>query len=144
MAVLAALLLLLWPREKPAAAITVRALESPVKMMQDTDVFAGDGRGWMFTFEIVNESDVPFTPELAIVNIYEGAALDSKLQMTYEDMRPWMDRDQLHRGDTPIQLLFGTNHTRTDHAECILSGRDANGHGLTCRCTVEFSQEMQE
>ena len=128
---------------KPAAVIDVHPLESPVLMMQNTDMFEGDGRGWMYTFVFENVSDVPFTPELAIVTHYAGDNIDSKLEMNYEQMRPWMDGDQLKKGDTPLQLLFGTNHTDCDHVDCVMTGKDANGHELKFQGTVELSQEMQ-
>ncbi len=142
--VLCACLLIFHPWNRESAVLDVHALETPVKMMQNTDVFEGDGRGWMFTFEILNAGGVPFKPESALIVFYQGERIDNKLQMSYEEMRPWMDADQLNKGDTPLHLLFGTNHTDCTHAVCIIKGVDQNGHRSEFSGTVEFSQEMQQ
>ncbi len=141
--VVCACLLLFLPKVMMRAAVDVHPLETPVKMMQNTDIFENDGRGWMFTFEITNTGSVPFRPESANVVFYADKRIDSQLQMSYDDMRPWMVNDTLNKGDTPLQLLFGTNHTSCTHAVCIIRGTDQNGHALEFSGTVEFSQEMQ-
>ena len=143
-AVICACLLIFLPKNSASAVLDVHAMETPVLMMENRDMFEGDGRGWMFTFEILNTSTVPFKPESATVVFYAGEGIDSKLQMSYDDMLPWMDTEMLRQGDTPLQLLFGTNHTDCTHAVCIIRGTDQNGHELTFEGRVELSQEKQE
>ena len=139
----AALFVFLMPRERPEAVIDVHPLESPAYMMQNTDIFEGDGYGWEYYFAAIHESDVSFKPELVVVNYCVGARIDSKLQVPYEEIRPWMDDDLLKKGDSPLHLLFGTNHTWCDHADFILRGTDVNGHRLEFRSTLELSQERK-
>ena len=87
-----------------------------------------------FTFSVQNESDVPFRPERATVLFYTAdGRIDDRLQMTYDEMRTFMDSDDLTRAGTPLYLYFGAElrDPPQTSAECVLRGTDANGHELT-------------
>ena len=87
-----------------------------------------------FTFSVQNESDVPFRPERATVLFYTAdGRIDDRLQMTYDEMRTFMDSDDLTRAGTPLYLYFGAElrDPPQTSAKCVLRGTDANGHELT-------------
>lgn len=122
---------------KPAANVNAFPLSTVAYL--ETDEESGDC--WRVTFAFQNESDVPFTPDHAVVLFYENDRIDDKIQMSYDEIRPWMDGDSLRKGDSPLHLQFTTNHLYLTRMECAMYGTDANGHELQFRTSVKLSQE---
>lgn len=128
----------------PSAQIIVAPLE-PVSYLAHSDAFGpGDHVGWLATFSFENASDVPFTPEQVVAVYYEGERIDDKRKLTYAELLRWMDTDKLRRGDSPLHLLFGSDHLNQTHMECVIYGTDDNGHELQFRASVQFSQEYAD
>lgn len=126
---------------KPSAEISVAPL-SPVSYLTSNDVFES-GCGWDATFAFQNVSDVPFTPEMVVSMFYEGDRMDNKIVETYDDIRPWMDGDQLTKDSTPLHLLYGTDHLYMTRIDVAIFGTDANGHYLRFNGTVELVPEWE-
>lgn len=138
----AALCLWLLPRDKPRAQVTVEPLQPSASLLSPEQHDAGVP-GWMFTFSVRSESDVPFRPEKATVLFYTAdGRIDDKLQLTYDEMRPFMDSDDLALTDTPLHLSFGAelHNPPQTRAECVLRGTDENGHELEFRGSVALVQ----
>lgn len=137
------LYLLLLPRlNKPMAQVTVEPLQ-PSASLLGSEELERENPGWAFTFCMHNESDVAFRPEKATVLFYTAdGRIDDKLQMTYDEMRPFMDSDELTQADTPLHLSFGADQgdPPKTRAECVLRGTDANGHELEFRGSVALVQ----
>lgn len=124
---------------KPSAEISVAPL-SPVSYLTSNDVFES---GWDATFVFQNTSNVAFTPEMVVSMFYEGDRMDNKIVQTYDEIRPWMDGDQLTKDSTPLHLLYGTDHLYMTRIDVAIFGTDANGHYLRFDGTVELSQEWE-
>ncbi|MDO4838344.1 MAG: helix-turn-helix domain-containing protein [Clostridia bacterium] len=126
---------------KPSAEISVAPL-SPVSYLISNDVFES-GCGWDATFVFQNTSNVAFTPEMVVSMFYEGDRMDNKIVQTYDEIRPWMDGDQLTKDSTPLHLLYGTDQMYMTRIDVAIFGTDANGHYLRFGGTVELSQEWE-
>ena len=141
-AVTAALcLIFLWP-ERQKAQVSVRPLQ-PSASLLSPEQLEKESPGWRFTFSVRNESDVPFRPEKATVLFYTAdGRIDDKLQMTYDEIRPFMDSDDLTQADTPLHLSFGAElrDPPQARAECVVRGRDANDHELEFSGSVALAQ----
>ena len=122
---------------KPEANVNAFPLSTVAYLETDEEI----GDCWRVTFAFQNESDVPFTPDHAVVLFYENDRIDDKIQMSYDEIRPWMDGDTLRRDDSPLHLQFTTNHLYLTRMECAMYGTDANGHELQFRASVKLSQE---
>ena len=133
------LTLLLRVLPKPAAVITVAPL-SPVNYLETSDDFSG-GKGWHVTFAFTNTSDIPFTPNRVVAIFYENERIDNKITLNYDALRPWMDSDKLLAQDTPLQLLFASEHLYLTHMDCVIYGTDDNGHDLQFKGHAALSQE---
>lgn len=126
---------------KPSAEISVAPL-SPVSYLTSNDVFES-GCGWDATFAFQNVSDVAFTPDMVVAMFYEGDRMDNKIVQTYDEIRPWMDGDQLNKDSTPLQLLYGTDQIYMTRIDVAIFGTDANGHYLRFDSTVELLPEWE-
>lgn len=134
--------MILWlTRPTPAAEIVVEPLE-PVAYLVQSDEFGKGGVGWIVTFSMENVSDVPFTPDHVVAVYYEGERIEEKFKLTYDELLPYMDNPNLCREDSPLHLMFGSNHLNQTHMECVIYGTDGNGHELQFRGRVQFSQEF--
>ena len=122
---------------KPEANVNAFSLSTVAYLETDEEI----GDCWRVTFAFQNESDVPFTPDHVVVLFYENDRIDDKIQMSYDEIRPWMDGDTLRKDDSPLHLLFTTNHLYYTRMECVMYGADANGHELQFRTSVKLSQE---
>lgn len=134
-------LIFLWP-ERQKAQVTVEPLQ-PSASLLGPEQLAKESPGWRFTFSVRNESDVPFRPEKATVLFYTAdGRIDDELQMTYDEIRPFMDSDDLTQADTPLHLSFGAElrDPPQARAECVVRGRDANGHELEFSGSVALAQ----
>ncbi len=132
------LTLLLRVLPKPAAVITVAPL-SPVNYLETSDDFSS-GKGWHVTFAFTNTSDIPFTPNRVVAIFYENERIDNKITLNYDALRPWMDSDKLLAQDTPLQLLFASEHLYLTHMDCVIYGTDDNGHDLQFKGHAALSQ----
>lgn len=132
------LTLLLRVLPKPAAVITVAPL-SPVNYLETSDDFSG-GKGWHVTFAFTNTSNIPFTPNRVVAIFYENERIDNKITLNYDALRPWMDSDKLLAQDTPLQLLFASEHLYLTHMDCVIYGTDDNGHDLQFKGHAALSQ----
>ena len=99
--------------------------------------------GWMIHFYSTNVSDVPFTPTYAQAKWYEGDKLNgSSPAVDYNYMRNWMESDALVKGETPLDLYYGTDRQNVDRGVFIISGTDANGHELKFSISIDLIHEF--
>ncbi len=122
---------------RPKANVSVSPL-SPIAYLE-TDEEIGDC--WRVTFAFQNESDVPFTPDHVVALFCEGDRIDDKIQLPYDEIRLWMDNDSLRKQDSPLHLLFISNHLYLTRIDCVMYGTDANGHELQFKGRAELSLE---
>lgn len=99
--------------------------------------------GWQIHFYSTNVSDVPFTPTYAQAKWYEGDKLNgSSPAVDYNYMRNWMESDALVKGETPLDLYYGTDKLNVDRGVFIISGTDANGHELKFSISIDLIHEF--
>lgn len=122
---------------RPKATVSASPL-SPIAYLE-TDEEIGDC--WRVTFAFQNESDVPFTPDHVVALFCEGDRIDDKIQLPYDEIRLWMDNDSLRKQDSPLHLLFISNHLYLTRIDCVMYGTDANGHELQFKGSAELSLE---
>lgn len=137
---------LLFPREKPAAVVSMKISDTPLYLNKDPEHHLG--YSWKVTVFMHNESDVPFKPEKIVSLMYAGPRITSKAYVPHEVMRPWMDSDYFFREDAPFDWTFTLSaddakaHTLV---ELILYGTDEHGNELKFSVTepliAEFAQE---
>jgi len=95
--------------------------------------------GWIFEFIASNESDVPFTPERAVIIFYDENGLSTeKLLINYETLLMEMESEKLYRNDMPLRFVVGTDHLFNHRTECILVGTDDYNNKLEFRAEVEL------
>lgn len=108
-------------------------------MMKEDNGFVG----WMIHFYSTNVSDVPFTPTYAQTKWYVGDKLSgSSPAVDYNYMRNWMESDALVKGETPLDLYYGTDRQNVDRGVFIISGTDANGHELKFSISIDLIHEF--
>ena len=99
--------------------------------------------GWQIHFYSTNVSDVPFTPTYAQAKWYLGDKLSgSSPAVDYNYMRNWMESDALVKGETPLDLYYGTDRQNVDRGVFIISGTDANGHELKFSISIDLIHEF--
>lgn len=99
--------------------------------------------GWMIHFYSTNVSDVPFTPTYAQAKWYVGDKLNgSSPAVDYNYMRNWMESEALVKGETPLDLYYGTDKLNVDRGVFIISGTDANGHELKFSISIDLIHEF--
>lgn len=129
--------------EKPAAELSVTALPETVYRGRNADK-GDDWFGWDVTFSIENVSNVPFTPECAIVTYYNGETIVERVVLSYQDLRPHMGNDRLIKGNDPLSWGFGWTDFDLTHVTFMIRGTDANGHAVEAEKTAIVLKETRE
>ena len=91
-AIVVCVVLLQKTQSSEEAKIAFYTRESPIYMGQYDDM---GGNGWRVDVVMVNESDVPFTPERVVAEFMEGEKRDGFLRVGYEEIRTCMLNDKL-------------------------------------------------
>jgi len=129
--------------EKPAAELSVTATPETVYPARSEEKDA-DWFGWNVTFSIENVSNVPVTPECAIVVFYNGEAETERVVLAYEDMRPNMGNDAFVKGNDPFEWGFGWTDNNSTHVTFVIRGTDANGHEVEAEATAVIMEDADE
>ena len=139
-AIVVCVVLLQKPQSSGEAKIAFYTRESPIYMGHYDDM---GGNGWRVDVVMVNESDVPFTPERVVAEFMEGEKRDGFLRVGYGEIRTCMLNDKLLKDEQAL-LPFGTNHTNCDRVKLTLTGTDDNGHAQEYVCETKLLQEKKE
>ncbi len=130
-------------KDMPMAEIIVTA--SPETVYRERSEEKGDDWfGWNVTFSIENVSNVPFTPECAIVTYYNGETVVERVSLSYQDLRPHMGNDRLIKGNDPFEWGFGWTEFDLTHVTFMIRGTDANGHAVEAEATAIVLKETKE
>lgn len=125
--------------EQEAAVIVVTPSETVAYLTRQHD--KEEWIGWNVNFTFENQSDVPFTPQRIEVIYYENDRVDMTGQISYAEMRPWLQNDKLIKGDKPLEWPFGVTVLHLTAMECIIHGTDDNGHSIQAGVMVHLVPE---
>ncbi|MBR3873484.1 MAG: hypothetical protein IKJ26_04850 [Clostridia bacterium] len=126
-------------KEDGKAYMVLSPTENPAPLLEKSDSFGGEN-GWFYGFEILNQSEVAFTPdELIELCFYKGyvswQSVYSAQQMTdwgapavYEPNTSWV-----MTGGMPQQDVSGVGY--------LLTGTDANGNKLEFGTYIELERK---
>lgn len=104
----------------------------------------GGVMGYEAIFMIENESDVPFKPVRIKGLYYNGDQMVNKIEGLYDEIAWWMDSDKMYKKNLPLYWPLRTDDSTLTHVECVVEGRDDNGHWISERAVVRFSSQKPQ